>query len=345
MPTIKDTMDIINKLSISEQESLKTMLLSSTFAKSLGIEEFITNERFANGRVCPLCGSVHVVRNGHRKDGTQRYVCRDCGKSFVVATNSIVSGTRKELSVWENYIDCMMNGLSIRKTADICGIHRNTAFIWRHKILDALQNMAAEVKLDGIVEADETFFAISYKGNHFKSKDFTMPRKAHKRGHSTHLRGLSHEKVCVPCAVNRNGLSISKITNTGRVSTKDLHHIYDGRIDENSTLVTDKMNSYVRFTKANSIDLVQLKTGKSKKGIYNIQHINSYHSQLKKFMRSFNGVSTKYLNNYLTWNNLINYAKETNTEKKNIFLSFVLVTLKTGKCRDLSNRPAIPLAV
>lgn len=202
------------------------------------------------------------MRNRHRKDGTQRYVCRDCGKSFVVATNSIVSGTRKELSVWENYIDCMMNGLSIRKTADICGIHRNTAFIWRHKILDALQNMTAEVKLDGIVEADKTFFAISYKGNHFKSKDFTMPRKAHKRGHSTHLRGLSHEKVCVPCAVNRSGLSISKITNTGRVSTKDLHHIYDGRIDENSTLVTDKMNSYVQFTKANSIDLVQLKTGK-----------------------------------------------------------------------------------
>ncbi len=239
----------------------------------------------------------------------------------------------------------MMNGLSIRKTADICGIHRNTAFIWRHKILDALQNMATKVKLDGIIEADETFFAISYKGNHSKGKDFIMPRKAHKRGHSTHLRGLSKEKVCVPCAVNRNGLSISKITNTGRVSTKGLHHIYDERIEENSTLVTDKMNSYVRFTKANGIDLVQLKTGKSKKGIYNIQHINSYHSQLKKFMRSFNGVSTKYLNNYLTWNNLINYAKETDTEKKNIFLSFVLATLKSVKCRDLPNRLAIPLVI
>ena len=249
MPTIKDAMDIISKLSVSEQESLKTMLLSSTFVKSLGIEEFVSNQRFANGRVCPLCGSAHVVRNGHRKDGTQRYVCRDCGKSFVIATNSIVSGTRKDLSVWENYINCMMNGLSIRKTADICGIHRNTAFIWRHKILDALQNMATKVKLDGIIEADETFFAISYKGNHSKGKDFIMPRKAHKRGYSTHLRGLSKEKVCVLCAVNRNGLSISKITNTGRVSTKDLHHIYDERIEENSTLVTDKMNSYVRFTK------------------------------------------------------------------------------------------------
>src|SRR5699024_10261166 len=114
-------------------------------------------------------------------------------------------------------------------------------------------------------------------------------------------------------------------------------------IKTNSTLVTDKMNSYVRFTNANGIDLVQLKTGKAKKGIYNIQHINSYHSQLKRFMRGFNGVSTKYLNNYLVWNNLVNYAKESDMEKRNIFLTFVLATLKTAKCRDLSNRPAVPL--
>lgn len=80
-------------------------------------------------------------------------------------------------------------------------------------------------------------------------------------------------------------MSISKITNTGRVSTKDLHDIYDGRIEKNSTLVTDKMNSYVRFTNANGIELVQLKTGKAKKGIYNIQHINGYHSQLKRFIK------------------------------------------------------------
>ena len=404
MPTIKDALDIIGKLTVAEQESLKTMLLSPAFVKSLNIEDFVAKERFANGRVCSLCGCIHVVRNGHRKDGTQRYVCKDCGKSFVIATNSIVSGTRKDLSVWEQYIDCMMNGLSIRKTAVACGIHRNTAFLWRHKILDALQNMADDVTLDGIIEADETFFAISYKGNHSKSKTFAMPRKAHKRGHSTHIRGLSQEKVCVPCAVNRNGLSISKITNTGRVSTRDLHHIYDGRIKTNSTLVTDKMNSYVRFTNANGIDLVQLKTGKArnglsiskitntgrvstrdlhhiydgriktnstlvtdkmnsyvrftnangidlvqlktgkaKKGIYNIQHINSYHSQLKRFMRGFNGVSTKYLNNYLVWNNLVNYAKESDMEKRNIFLTFILATLKTAKCRDLSNRPAVPL--
>lgn len=166
----------------------------------------------------------------------------------------------------------MLNGFSVRKTADVCGIHRNTAFAWRHKILDALPNMADEVTFDGIVEADETFFAISYKGNHKNSKNFTMPRGPHKRGYSTHVRGLSSEKVCVPCAVNGKGMSIAKASNTGRVSTQDLHRLYDGRIDPPATLVTDKMNSYVRFSNANGIELVQLKTGKSKKGIWYLQY-------------------------------------------------------------------------
>lgn len=343
MSAIKDILDKIDKLSPADQERLKTSLFSKTFTKSISIEEFVTKERFANGRVCPVCGATHVVRNGQRKDGTQKYICKDCGKSFVITTNSIVSGTRKDLNVWIKYVDCMLNGFSVRKAAEECGIHRNTAFAWRHKILDALQNMANDVILDGIVEADETFFTISYKGNHKKSKKFTMPREPHKRGNSTHVRGLSSEKVCVPCALNRSGMSIAKVSNTGRVSTKDLHEIYDGRIDPSATLVTDKMNSYVRFSNANGIELVQLKTGKAKKGIYNIQHINSYHSQFKRFMKSFNGVSTKYLNNYLIWHNFVNYAKESDVEKRAILLSYVLTTLKTDRNGSLSDRPALPL--
>ena len=120
---------------------MKKLLMDTSFEKVVGIEKYLTEKRFANGHICLHCGSVHAVRNGRRADGTQRYICRDCGKSFVVTTNSIVSGTQKSLAVWEKYIDCMMNGYSIRKTADICGIHRNTAFLWRHKILDALQGI------------------------------------------------------------------------------------------------------------------------------------------------------------------------------------------------------------
>lgn len=343
MATIKDALDIIKKLTATEQEKLTTILLSSVVFKTTSIETYLTEQRFAKGKVCPLCGCTHVVRNGHRKDGTQKYICKDCGKSFVIATNSIVSGTHKEFEVWQKYIECMMNGFSVRKSADICGINKDTSFIWRHKILDALQIMADNVSLDGIVEADETFFPISYKGNHIKSATFTMPRAPHERGHESHLRGISHEKVCVPCAVNRNGMSIAKITNTGRVSTKDLHRLYDGRIQKDTVLITDKMNSYTRFANKNDLQLVQLKTGKTKKGIYNIQHINSYHSELKRFLHQFKGVSTKYLNNYLAWNNFVNYAKETDAEKKNIFIAFVLTIGKTIRNKDIPRRSPVPV--
>ena len=105
------------------------------------------------------------------------------------------------------------------------------------------------------------------------------------------------------------------------------------------------MNSYVRFAKANNITPIQLKSREEvKKGIYHIQqHVNSYHSILKRFMNNFNGVSTKYLNNYLIWNNFINYSRESQEEKRNILLSFVLTTFKTDRYRDLSNRPPIPI--
>lgn len=236
----------------------------------------------------------------------------------------------------------MIQGLPVRKSAEICGIHRNTAFIWRHKILDALQNASKHEKLEGIVEADETFFPISYKGN-YKKSSFVIPRASRKRGKSIHKRGLSRELVCVPCAIDRSGHTVSKIATLGRVKTKDLHLLYDGKICESATLCTDKMNSYVRFANSNKINLVQLKSGKSKKGIYHIQHINSYHSSLKRFVRAFNGVASKYLNNYLLWNSWLTVKKGSIQHKTDSILKAALTARANVKCRSLSSRPVIPL--
>ena len=44
-------------------------------------------------------------------------------------------------------------------------------------------------------------------------------------------------------------------------------------------------------------------------GVFNIQTINSYHAGLKEFVLDvFNGVSIKYLNNYLVYHNLVNIS-------------------------------------
>lgn len=130
----------------------------------------------------------------------------------------------------------MIEKYSLRKTAEICGISLFTAFIWRHKILDALQNMQDSVRLDGVVEADETFIPLSFKGHH---KNFNLPHSAKHRGTANTKRGLSKELVCLPCLVNLNGKSIAKISNPGKPNLTALQ--------KDSLFVTDSLRSYIKF--------------------------------------------------------------------------------------------------
>lgn len=158
MATVASVIADFSGLSTADKEYVKRILISNPL--NINMEKLLTNERFANGRVCPNCCCTHISRYGLTPKGKQRYLCNGCKKTFVITTNSIASGTRKSFNVWERFVECMINGFSVRKSADICGIHRNTALIWRYKILDTLQKMANSVTLNGIIEADETFFPL-----------------------------------------------------------------------------------------------------------------------------------------------------------------------------------------
>ena len=137
MPTVSSILKDYASLSVPDQNAVKSALVSFAYSGT-DMEHFVAEERFKGGLICPFCGHIYVVRNG-KHDGKQRYRCKNCGKTFFATSNSIASGTHKELHTWELYIDCMMNGYSLRKSARVCDIHYNTAFVWRHKILDALQ--------------------------------------------------------------------------------------------------------------------------------------------------------------------------------------------------------------
>ena len=80
--------------------------------------------------------------------------------------------------------------------------------------------------------------------------------------------------------------------------------ILQHRIKENSILITDGEHSYKRLK---DVKLKQLKFGNPQIKYNKIIHmntINSFYSGLKRFMNRFNGVATKYLDNY------VNYFRE-----------------------------------
>ena len=85
------------------------------------------------------------------------------------------------------------------------------------------------------------------------------------------------------------------------MSYKELENLYKGHIGEKSILCTDNHKSYIRFATDFNLDHKRIKTGKHKEDIYHIQHINSLHSNLKRWMGRFNGVASKYISNYMLW--------------------------------------------
>ena len=78
MATIEDILLLVEGLTPFEKDELRAKLMENRIAAP-SIEKLVSEDRFSGGLVCPHCGCLgHIVRNGHRSDGRQRYKCRDC---------------------------------------------------------------------------------------------------------------------------------------------------------------------------------------------------------------------------------------------------------------------------
>lgn len=75
-------------------------------------------------------------------------------------------------------------------------------------------------------------------------------------------------------------------------------------------MLKTRLSSYKTLSKNLKLNHKQIPSGKHSDGTYNLSSINSLHSKFKKWMQRFNGVSTKFLPNYLTWFKWLEKAKD-----------------------------------
>lgn len=113
-----------------------------------------------------------------------------------------------------------------------------------------------QTQLDGIVEADGTYFLESFTGNHSGNKNFTIPRPLRKHGGKASKRGISNEQVCVLGAVNCEGKYFFDIVCNGRPTNQQVKEALSGRIVPASTLCTDGHATYKQFANDEWINLV-----------------------------------------------------------------------------------------
>ena len=272
----------------------------------------VVESEISTKKSCPHCASIKVHKRG-KQSGVQMYKCSECLKWFSSTTGTPLWDIKRK-DKWQSYLNCMQQGMSIKKTAKQIGISIQTSFDWRHKILSVL-NKEVPLTLNGRVECDELELALSNKGER------NLSRKARKRSSDFKRNTKTKEVTTVQIlsAIDENNQTYFKAIETKRITAKHLSKTLGRKLDKHATLITDKHPSYRPFVKSKAG--IKHKTVKSNEHVdkedkkVNLQKINNQHKQLRQFLNKFNGVSSKYLQNYLNWfaygKNMENFANQT----------------------------------
>lgn len=249
--------------------------------------------------VCPHCSHDKYVRYGIDK-GSQRYKCKSCNRSFTEYTGTWMAGLQRKDMI-SAYLELMVQEKSLDKISAELGINKKTAFDWRHKILASLDTTDDDDQDDfrGITESDETFFLRSEKGMKVKS------RESRKRGGKSKKRGVSNDQVAVIVTQDRKSTLDLSVATLGRIGKVDIENAIGKRVKKGTTILcSDAHHSYKGFAKESKVEFhtVNASKGERVKGKYHIQHVNSTHNRVKKWIENtFWGVSTKYLQQYMNW--------------------------------------------
>lgn len=250
--------------------------------------------RFRGGLVCPYCQGRQVVLWGKRNQ-IQRYRCRNCRKLFNDLTGTPMAHS-KLLDKWPKASAALQQSLTVREAAKYLGVCIDTSFRWRHRLLAGVKKARSQVRLSGIVEIDETYFPYSEKG----ARGMACPPR--KRGRAAHVRGRDKAHVCAVIARDRTTQTRSFLL--PRLSGAALAKEVGSALDASCVLCSDYRRSYRTFAIKLGFRHVSLNMSRGKMvvhGIYHIKSVNSYHARLKSWIRRFRGVATKYLPNYLAW--------------------------------------------
>lgn len=86
---------------------------------------------------CPRCGSIGIVRKGHNPDGSQRWQCRDCRRTFSKTRDTLIGRSKLPVAKWMMYVECFVDCLALRTCASRCEVSLRTAWLMRRRLLFA----------------------------------------------------------------------------------------------------------------------------------------------------------------------------------------------------------------
>jgi len=291
----KSFKNLLSQLSLLPPRQRHLLLDAAAETPSLESVNIIESHYESTCQGCSFCQSMAIIRWGKSHD-LQRYRCKTCDKTFTALTGTPLSKLHYK-DQWLRFSQCILESKSIRESAKVCAIDPSTSFRWRHRFLSEPAHDKTQ-KMVGIVEADETFFTESCKGNRH------LTRPARKRGKS--MKKRIGERVPVLIVRDRTGTEADFVFE--RIEKTAVHDYLNPLMGDEVVLCSDGNSLYTTFAKEAHIPHKRIIRNDGVfvvEDIFHIQNLNAYISRLKQWLRRFHGVATKYLENYLSWRRVL----------------------------------------
>lgn len=214
-----------------------------------------------NVLACPHCGSATIKKHGKRQ-GKQRYRCKDCGKTFVETLNTMLYRSKLTKEQWEKLVKGIVQHLTLSQIADEVGISPSGVWYNRQKILDCMNSMFTEQdRFADIAEFDEYEVHMSFRGK--RDPDFfvntlgRMPRHHRSKDEKieylkkaglwaelqqnqerldqllygdSYVKGTKKDSVCILTGKDRSGNLLLEPTCLGSIEGKHVEKLLSDKI-------------------------------------------------------------------------------------------------------------------
>jgi transposase-like protein len=242
--------------------------------------------RWPNGITCPVCAGKVIAFIPSEK----RWNCKnkECRKRFSVKSGSIFENSPLTLETWLIGIWLVgnaKNGISSHEIARSLGITQKSAWFLRARVHE-LMGIVDIDKMDGIIEADETYIGGLEKNKHAKKR--------------LHAGTGSIGKAAVFALLERGKTSRVRTKHVPDATANTLQWEIRGNVKKEAAIFTDESPSYNGLTQEYYRGTVNHSAGEYVNGEV---HTNGLENWFSLFQRCYGGtwthLSEAHLQRYL----------------------------------------------
>lgn len=271
--------------------------------------DYLISLRWPEGVNCTSCKSTQV----YRRNGSNRFKCRSCNKSFSVTAGTIFHSSKLPLLKWFLAISQILaakKGISSLQLARTIDVHKNTAWYMQERLRSA---MSEDIFMSGVVESDETYIGGALAN--------MKPAQIKKR--NPFKSGMGH-KLPVLGLYERQSKRVNLIS-LGHASGKSIKPQLYKLVDKTTKLVTDGFGAYAKLDEYYDKHVITNNSkGIRRIGDYHLNHIEGFFSTIKRaIFGQYHILSARHLQGYM---NEIAFKKNYSFEE-----SFELL-LRRGLC-------------